>query len=503
MMIVKRIMAFIGICTASLIMGCGTDPLLTNIGTNQLLVVLKGTYESNSPMPWSMPDPCQAYAERVPGDPASVACSAYTAAHTTTVQDDSVIECDGSNPGPYGKDDTNPGAFLMDISEIKLVDYNGDTHKFANYRQTYAFGMNEVDPFFSGVGYLLDNDDAPSKAYAAILLYVRKMLVDGAKRYTPDAKGWRSELVWDVFSETELPTFNFNKFQMHSYYDTLRYESAYLNRVYPIIIPISDLKGMIFSNEFPYTVLEIRIVVKNFIKKYEQIGVNGNLTTATHYYALSDWLQDVQPGDSVIGGNILTVARSYVPGLVGSISGTIPLGSGSPGRHVIAIPEGASINEYTIPLNPRSLNNCNLPTAPGLSLSTNIVDMMAYYLKLEKFNNDWNLWVPGICTTFDTFTTEASKAHTYILEWDKFAGEIGMYNFKIPHYAVFAGIDPAATPPLTGAFTIDNVSPGSYNLYIANVAPTYGMLYNDGQFTPYSGNPVAVSIGSNTVVTFP
>ena len=148
MKLFKRITVIIGIFSASLVISCGKDPLLTNIGTNQLVVVLKGTYESNSPMPWSMPDACAT-------TDADGKCTAYTGGHTTYVQDDSVVNCDGSNSGAHGKDDKNPSVFLLDISEASLVDYNGTKYKFANYRQTYAFGMGDWDPFFSGVGYPL------------------------------------------------------------------------------------------------------------------------------------------------------------------------------------------------------------------------------------------------------------------------------------------------------------------------------------------------------------
>ena len=346
-------------------------------------------------------------------------------------------------------------------------------------------GWETGTPFSAGSGTLFENDDAPSKAYGAILLYVRKMLIDGARKYTPDSDGWKSEPIWDVFSEKELPSFNFNKYQMHSFYDTLRYESAYMNRVYPLVITISDLKGMVFSNEFPLTVLEVRIVVKNFIKKYEQTGIKGGVNTATHYYAFSDWLQDVQEDDRVIGGNILTVARSYIPGLVGTIKGTIPSSTSTPGRHIIAIPHDPTKNniyEYTTAGNARENNVCNLPKSPSLSLSTSITQMLEYYLKTEKYKYEWNQKVPAPCDSFETYKDG----------WNAFMSDVGSKNFKIPHLAVFASTE----PPATGGFTIENVSPGSYDLYIAGVPPTYGQLYYDGEFTEYPYNPVTVSIGS-------
>jgi hypothetical protein len=457
----KQVVTIIAAVSALGALGCGKEALLTNLEKNQLLVIIKGTYESNSPMDWSIPAACQNYSTRTPPD-TTVACDTYTAAHLTDVQDDSVVICNGSGAGnPYGKDDTNPSVFMIDIAEMVLVDYNSKRHKFSNYRQTYAFAINDDDPTFNGIGYLLENDDVPTKPYAAIGIYLRKMLLDGARRYIPDQFGWTSSVIWDVFAEDEVPCFNFNTYQMHSNYDTLRLESAYLNRVYPLIIPINDYQGMIFSNKFPVTVLEIRIVVKNFIKKYEMTTTNGGTMNALHFYGFSDWLQDVQAYDTAVGGNILTVARWYIPGFVGSITGT----AGGNDAHVIAIPHDPAhlnISRYTIAGNLRSNNPANLPRQPSFALGMNIGGMLDYYLRNEKFKYDWNQKVPSQCSSMQSYTDN----------WDIFARAAG--GFKVPELAVFVRAG--------DTYTIENVPPGSYDVYISNRAPRYGELYHDGEF---------------------
>jgi hypothetical protein len=470
--LVKHIIALLAAVSALGALGCGKEPLLTNLDTNQLLVVLKGTYESNSPMPWAiLPDAaCQNSSLRPDG---TLACDTYTADHLTYVQDDSVVVCSGRDAGnAFGKDDTHPGVFMIDIAEMVMMDYHGKRHKFSNYRQTYAFPLSDDDPIFNGAGFIMENDDVPSKAYVALGIYVRKMLLDSARGYMPDSSGWKSTQIWDVFSENELPSFNFNRYQMHSFYDSLRLESIYLNRVYPVIIPISDLKGFIYNNKFPLTVLEIRIVLKNFIKKYEVLAPGSGSTNVIHFYGFSDWLQDVQVDDPEVGGNLLTVARWYIPGLTGSITGT----AGGNDAHVIAIPHDPShsnISQYTIPYDPytgtlmsgslRKNNPANLPKAPSFAFGVSIQNMLDYNLKLEKFKYDWNQKVPSNCPSFDFYKNS----------WDTYSRAV--CGLKIPELAVYV---------LAGQqYTIENVPPGSYDVYISNRAPRYGELYHEGEFT--------------------
>ncbi|MBN2077640.1 MAG: hypothetical protein JW838_01650 [Spirochaetes bacterium] len=443
--------------------GCGDRPLLTEMGTSRLMVVLKGTYESNSPMPWSMP---------VPG----------TDDYSDYLVDDSVDDCDMEGP--------NPSLLMLDIAEMKLMDSKGKNHRFSNYRQTLSFFFSDTDPFFNGLGVVLENDDVPARKYPylAVGLYVRKMLIDSAIRYEPSKGGWESLYVWDSFDSSELPSFNFNKYQVHSYYDTLRLESAYLNRVYPLVIPIADFTtgdlGLFFNKKPPLTVLEIRMVVKNYVKKYEY----DSYPYQNHYFALSDWLQNVEADETNIGGNVVTIARTYIPGMTGSIRGS----NGGDGRHIIAIPAGVDIDQYTLDPDPyggsatgdvRTNNPCNLPKAPPQYFGPSISEALDYYLKTEMRRSEWNDVVPVECPDFST----------YQQNWDTFSREVNG-GFRLPPLAVYAEAG--------GNFTISNVPPGRYDIYRANVDPVYGRLYEDGEFTPYLSNPVTVSIGSVTDVSF-
>lgn len=487
----KQAIAIIVISTAAALPGCGNKPLLTEMTTHKLIVIMKGTYESNSPAPWSLPPACF----EATRDPVTNKCIDYTMGHRALVQDDSVNKCNATN-------DVNPSVFLMDIAEVRLADSQGKLHKFSNFRQNFSFTMNDANPFFSGAGYIMDNDDVPSKLYPAVMIYMRKMLMDAAQKYVPQSEGWSASPMWDVFAENQYPCLNFNKMQVHSFYDTLRYESSYFNRVFPVVVPIQDAAlGMIYNDAFPVTVLEIRFVIKNFVKKYEYQSYINDVFTTVHYYAMSDWLQDVKKDETDIGGNLLMVARSYIPGLTGKISGNNTRGYAA---HIIAIPAGADITEYTIPgddgtipgvpdarydgsaitppESPRFYNPCDLSKKPSAYLGSNINQALDYYLKAEQYNYNWNQLVPSSCESFDD----------YKAGWDTFKREVG--NFHLPQLAVWAA---DSTP-----FSFENVPPGTYDVYVASTAPRYGYLYYDGEFILAEAG-VQVSAGADRTVVLP
>lgn len=486
----KQAIAVIIIVLSSMWLGCGNKPVLTEMTTNKLVVIIKGTYESNSPAPWLMPKACGEYDASTPPK-----CIKYTMGHRILVQDDSVNRCNAT-------EDVNPSVFLIDIAEMRLADSQGNMHKFANFRQNFSFSMDDANPFFNGTGYIMDNDDVPSKLYPAAMIYLRKMLMDSAQKYVPKSEGWSGSLMWDVFAEKQYPCLNFNKMQVHSFYDSLRYESSYFNRVFPLVIPIRDATmGMVYNGGFPVSVLEIRFVIKNFVKKYEyQAYINDTFSTI-HYYALSDWLQDVKQDEDHIGGNLLTVARSYVPGFVGTISGTNNRGYNA---HIIAIPAGADITDYTIPgaegtipanpdepydgsdidtpQNPRTLNPCDVSKKPSAYLGSSINHALDYYLRVERYHYNWNQKVPSECASYSQYKSD----------WNEFRHEVN--NYLLPQLAVYAQ---------TGSpFSFENVPPGKYDVYYATIAPRYGYLYYDGEFALAQAG-VRVTAGGNTPVTIP
>src|SRR4030042_332446 len=97
MKLYKQIRVLFYILCISALAGCGKTPLLTNLDTNKLIVIIKGTYESNSAQPWNVPQTGNP-PRRNPDDP--------------LVQDSSVIHA--LSPGA----DSYPSLFMLDVAEL-------------------------------------------------------------------------------------------------------------------------------------------------------------------------------------------------------------------------------------------------------------------------------------------------------------------------------------------------------------------------------------------------
>jgi len=436
--------------------GCWDKPLLTELATNRLEVRLKGTYSSNDPRP----------------------------ADLNTIVDDSVDDKSAA--------DDYPTTFMLDIAEMRLDGGGDGESKFSIYRQTFSIPVNDSSDFFNGNGIVFDNDDVePGRTYTTLKLYVRKMIFDNATTYdVSDSTGWALH-VYDkndpdsngktkvTFEEQDVYGFDYNQLQVNSFYDSLRLEASDINHVFPIHIPI--VGGLTFDNNKEKTVLEIRLVIKNFIKKYEYDNFDDETPGVYHYYALSDWLRDVRAGEKPIGGNIHAVARAYVPGETGSISGDNNSGNDS---YVMAIPTSDLVlgDYFSSPLRTTHVTNCNVPFPPSVT-ATSINAVLDYFLKYEKYKSDWE---NGIAGSFDKANCDQAAFES---EWTMY--ENAAKDFKIPPCAVFVADG--------SSYNIQNIAPGTYNLYYFT-APAYGSMLS---VAPNSlATDVVVTSGSTATYDF-
>ena len=200
------------------------------------------------------------------------------------------------------------------------------------------------------------------------------------------------------------------------------------------------------------------------------------------------------------------MARAYTPGATGIISGT---NGKSYGAYVIAIPSDRPITDYTKSSSivrgqsiAGSTHNCDMPVAPPAYMGTSIDAALDYYLKLDKFNYNWNQRVaPGGIARNDCAVDNGCDCLTeWEGQWNGFAEDLG--GFKIPQLAVWVEAGES--------FVIENVMPGSYNVYISTGGTSddgnwgvdtntenYGELFFDGDFEACTGNPVAINAGSS------
>ncbi len=435
------------------IIGCGDTPIFTEMKTSRLKVVIKGTFETD-------------------GVSQFVDMADYESDLTNSVfQDDSVDDV------PSGTHDVLPATFMLDIAEFRL-----DGKKISNYRQVHEFSLNDADEagedFFNGRGVELKNDDPAEGNYDTVQVYIRKMIFDKAMIYESDG----NTLTYDdaasvIFHENERNGFDFNQLQVESYWDSLRLEGGEELRNFPLRIPI--IGGLKYNKNNDETVLEIRFVIKNFIKKYEYDFYNSGVFKVCHYYAPSDWLRDVKAGEKYVGRNLLTVARAYVPGKTAE---SVTVTGLSPDTYVIAIPESEFITDYYKTSAGNRGFGCDLPQPPSYPGSY-IEAVLDYYLKYEDYKYSWND-AAGSCVDFTAYQSA----------WDTY--ESAVENFKIAPYV-------ASTGATGNSVAFTNMAPGRYKFY-SIARPVYGDLFTGSD--PYAKHnleaAVQVDEGANLSFTF-
>lgn len=461
---IYKTMAVLCIIFTAVYCGCDGVPILTELKTNRIKVIVKGTYESNSPKNWNWPS------------------------NLADLADDSI------NLYPVNSL-SHPNEFMMDITGISLTS-DSKTSRFGNYRKTFSCSTeDENHPFFNGTGITMRNDDTDrNRLYTGVALYIRKMLFSHAHQYKLTENGWiDSGYYRTYFDEKKTDAYNFNLPLVHYLYDDFR--DGDINRVYPIHINISN--GLIFTGE-ENLVLEVRFVIKNFVKLYEynRLDYTSDEPYIIHYFGVSDWLRDVQLGENTIGGNLLAVARTYVEGKTGSATGSI----GATG-YVIGISSDADINDYTMPnlnsdatLRKNKLKYADTTTEPPAA-ADNMPTILTYYTQLERYGIKRNEFFKRVkdnaATAYaDKGVTEPQALFEY--EWTEYNN--AAENFKIAPLAVY-------TTDATGSFKIENIAPGDYKFYYTTDVPKPGELFKHNSFQPLKSSGIdTVTVKENETV---
>ena len=437
-------------------LSCGKEPVFTEMSTNRLTIRLKGTFETNGVSNFASMD--------------------LQGVNASPFQDDSVDEVTA------GTNDVKPTTLMLDIAEIRL-----SGKKISNYRQVLEIPLDGSSPFFSDEGIVLKTDDPGDGYYDSVQFFIRKMVFDNAKVYQSTGSGFVYEKDAEViFHEKKRLGLDINQLMVNSYWDSLRLEQSETIRVFPMVIPI--VGGMTYNKDNDETVLEIRLVIKNFIKKYEYDYYEDGIYKVCHYYGPSDWLRDVRAGETDIGRNLHGVARSYVTGQTGSIDV-----NNVAGGYVVAIPSSEQLSDYYITDIGKDLRDDvvgDLPLPPSYP-GAYIDAVLDYYLKYEKYKNDWNIEQSAL--TAATVAGCSDNLCKYENYWDIFENSVkgdSSFGLKIAPYVGFGT-----------TVTFSNMAPGIYNFYRL-ATPSYGELFtatNDSNFGTLLGSKTIIAGDNGTL----
>lgn len=448
-------------------LSCGKEPIFTEMKTSRLRIILKGTLETEGPSNFDAME--------------------SQGVNSSPFQDDSVDDVTA------GSNDTLPATLMLDIAEIRL-----GGKKISSYRQVFEIPLSDVanHPFFNGTGLELKTDDPGDGYYDSVQIYFRKMIFDSAKVYQSTGSGFSYEKDLQViFHEKTRNGLDFNQLMVNSYWDSLRLEASETIRVFPMQIPI--IGGLTYNRENDETVIEIRLVIKNFIKKYEYDYYEGGVYKVCHYYAPSDWLRDVRSGESDIGRNLHGVARAYVPG---NSARDVTVNGAAAGSYIIAIPASEQISDYYITKSGKLFRDDvkgDLPLPPSYP-GAYIDAVLDYYLKFEKYKNEWNNKQSSlVALTGGANTTgcpDSDNLCKYEYYWEQYETNVKGFGtgLKIAPYIVYCSSGTSVK------FQI--MAPGSYNFYRVT-KPTYGELFLNSAFS--ASVSATISANVNNTVTIP
>jgi len=293
---------------------CAKFPILSDLYNNRISIVLKGTYESNTPYTWN----------------------------TNVYMDDSLAApYSGGIVSPVLQSDVSA---YIDIAEIRLGTGTGKTENVApekywiyftpkrevfcsnnnangdaNYKLLSCFNDNgdkNYSDFFNS-GFTFPAYDVPVRTYQHMAIYFRKFITGPAVSYTDNAGNGAANLT-TMFDNRYLYAINL----MDS---IVEYSAADTGQTVPLLFPLerTDLSLNIPDSRDPY-VMEIRIFIKNLMMKHViQHHLGDSSAGPITFIGPSDWVANHNSADLKLayhmGGNIIFTARIYDPANVGSI----------------------------------------------------------------------------------------------------------------------------------------------------------------------------------------
>jgi len=349
---------------------CTNEPILSQLVNSRIKMIVKGTYESNSPY-----------------------------AHRATLYED---DYDSGDLQPFNRAiNFSEMKMYLDIAEIRIATGNGFTTgtQAEDYWDFFARdrillcseytalqskeldtckeneGVTKLTSFFEE-GFSYPVLDLAATTYQHLAIYIRKFITSPSSFYD-DAMVLTTTSPKAKFDQRQLNALDIAKF--YQYNPT---ETSDLN---PKLFPLekTGLSLVVPPGDESY-VLEVRIFMKNLFMTHNQSDKNitgDGIAQSISYIGISDWLYNYSYKDTSssptngrlvsdqMGGNILMTARIYEPKKVATITITSDGGTSAPSSPYYALVETGTTFTPTANL-PLAATQATLP-ASIINLPTN------------------------------------------------------------------------------------------------------------------------------------
>ena len=335
---------------------CSNNPVISDFGNDRMTLILKGTYESNSPYDW---DTNINTSESIStGYAGEVFDYQEASADIGFYLDIANIRIGRKNGIPRGTSQMEYWELFAE-NRIVLCDSNKDIIGNNLVNCDFGNGTYKLNQFFNeGLEY--PASDIPTGVFKHIGVYFRKFVTFPAVLYTPTYT--QDKVLTSIFDNRTVYGYDLNA-------RILQYRDSDSRENHPLMIPLenTDLNLKVKDSFEPY-VLEIRIFIKNMMVKHAiKFGTETTSERPLTFIGPADWRYNHDYSNRTnsfhLGDHLLMTARVYEPDNVGSLKIT----------EAASTPAGTATEYYAIVKAGETLNSSTLPYA-ATSITTVGVD---------------------------------------------------------------------------------------------------------------------------------
>lgn len=341
-----------------LLFHCTGFSVLSELVNQQITVIMKGTYESNSPYAWETGNVFNNdYVSSLP----SPLSNSISYSDLKLYLDIADLQVSKHNYGKFSDFNGNID-FLEFVNDRELLCPIYTTYQNKTFTLCQANNGIQRHIDFFNEGLTLKANDLRSGDYKSVAFFLRRIVTHPSFLYDGD-----NNLVNSSNSEGEITSFDNRTIRgslISSYYQYAVNDNSgdTDDRFFPLFHSGFNFNVPETTEEY---VLEFRIFIKNLLMKHViEDDSNATAKRRTVFVGISDWNinHDYSNDDKVnsadfyrkhskLGGNIIMGVRIYKPSTIGSVRFTaVPANSCGTGKAYIALLKaGESLTTSTLP----------------------------------------------------------------------------------------------------------------------------------------------------------